>query len=128
MQLAQNGLLRCPNTPKISPSHNDSTSSRSVTECITNLNQVFLVTELALVLLTGTTCIGEEPLFPSDWIERMQASFTPISLAPTPTPTVLPTLTPAQESQLASSASDHYDNGADVMGGAGAYHGRLLVL
>ena len=83
--------------------------------CITNLNQVFLVTQSALVLLTGTTCIGEEGLFPSEWIERMQASFTPIPLAPTPTPTAVPIATPAQEAPLASAASDEPDEGADVM-------------
>ena len=62
--------------------------------CIINLNQVFLITERSLVLLTGTTCIGEEALFPSAWIERMQASFTPISPAPTPTPTANHTTAP----------------------------------
>ncbi len=33
--------------------------------CIINLNQVFLITERSLVLLTGTTCVGEEALFPA---------------------------------------------------------------
>jgi len=83
--------------------------------CITNLNQVFLVTQPALVLLTGTTCIGEEALSPSEWIERMQASFTPISLAPTPDPTALPMATPAQRAQLGSPASDQFYEGADEM-------------
>jgi len=83
--------------------------------CITNLNQVFLVTQPALVLLTGTICIGEEALFPSEWIERMQASFTPISLASTPNPTALPMATPAQRAQLGFPASDQFYEGADVM-------------
>ncbi len=100
--------------------------------CITNLNQVFLVTQPALVLLTGTTCIGEEALFPSEWIERMQASFTPISLAPTPNPTALPMAAPAQRAHIGSPAGDQFYEGADVMrvsvsGNPGSYSFSVTV-
>ncbi len=44
--------------------------------CVAAVNRVSLVTAEFLITLTGSVCLDEQELFPRQWIERMQASFT----------------------------------------------------